>query len=85
MHIKIFHVSQGISIVQKLSNKQSAKMICRFDRLRTSHSKRQKSHMSFERLLSADAFNFIVPDLTSCEDLATALLIYECIVRYKLK
>ena len=29
-------------IVQKLSNKQSAKMICRFDRLRTAHSKSHK-------------------------------------------
>ena len=34
------------SIVQKLSNKQSAKVICRFDRLRTSHSKRLTSHMT---------------------------------------
>ena len=31
------------SIVQKLSNKQSAKVICRFDRLRTAHSKRQQA------------------------------------------
>ena len=30
----------GYSIVEKLSNKQSAKVICWFDRLRTSHSKR---------------------------------------------
>ena len=30
------------SIVQKLSNKQSAKVICKFDRLRTAHNKRQK-------------------------------------------
>ena len=28
------------SLVQKLINKQSAKVICRFDRLRTAHSKR---------------------------------------------
>ena len=31
-------------IVQKLSNKQSAKMICRFDRPRTAYSKSQKGH-----------------------------------------
>ena len=30
------------SIVQKLSNKQSAKVICKFDRLRTAHNKRYK-------------------------------------------
>ena len=42
---KIFHGSTKYSIVQKLS-KQSAKVICRFDRLRTSYSKRQKSHIS---------------------------------------
>ena len=29
--------------MQKLSNKQNAKVICRFDRLRTAHSKRQKA------------------------------------------
>ena len=37
---------QGILIVQKLSSKHSAKVISRFDRLRTAHSKRQTSHMS---------------------------------------
>ena len=41
-HTKIFHAAQGIAtIVQKLSNKQSVKVICRFDRrLRTSHNQR---------------------------------------------
>ena len=30
------------TIVQKLRNKQSVEVICRFDKLRTSHSNRQK-------------------------------------------
>ena len=38
-HAKHF-IQNKISIVQKLSNKQSAEVICRFDRLRTAHSKR---------------------------------------------
>ena len=67
------------SVVQKLSNKRSAKVICRFNRLRTSHSKSQKSQMSTEKLSSAHAFNYIVlkvnPVLSSCEELATALQI----------
>ena len=67
------------STVQKLSNKQSAKVICRFDRLKTSHSKRQKSQMSIEKLSSAHTFNYIVlkvnPGLTSCEEFAMALQI----------
>ena len=37
---KILYATQGrYSIVQKISNKQSAKVICRFDRLRIAHSK----------------------------------------------
>ena len=39
------------SIVQKLSNKQSAKVTCRFDRLRIAHSNRQTSHMSIGELI----------------------------------
>ena len=66
------------SIVQNLSNKQNAKVICRFHRLRTAHSKRQTSGMSIEILLAAIALNNIVlrinPGLTSCENLAMALL-----------
>ena len=77
---KIYYAAQGIAtIVQKLSNKQSAKVICRFDRLRTSHSKRHQNHLSFEKLVSsAYAFNCIAlrvnHGLTSCKDLATALV-----------
>ena len=67
------------SIVQNLSNKQSAKVIYRFDRLRTSHSNRQKNHMQLEKLSSAHASNFIVlrvnHGLISCKDLAYA---YHC-------
>ena len=36
---------------QKLSNKRSAKVICRFDGLRTANSKRQTSHMSIGKLI----------------------------------
>ena len=34
---------RSYSIVHKLSNKQSAKVICRFDRLKAAHIKRQKA------------------------------------------
>ena len=65
------------SVVQKLSIKQSVKLICRFDRLITAHSKKQTSHMSIGNLLLTHASDYIVlrakPGLTSCEDLATAL------------
>ena len=76
---KILMCNTRYSIVQKLSNKQSAKVICRFDRLTTAHSKRLISHMSIWNLSAAHAFNYIVPrgnpGLTSCEDLATALIV----------
>ena len=79
MHAKLLNFHAAYSIVQKLSNKQSAKVFSRFDRLRTSHSKRQKSHMSIERLSSSHPFNYVhiaqgYPSLISCEDLATALM-----------
>ena len=68
---------QGILIMQKLSSKHSAKVISRFDRLRTAHSKRQTSHMSTGNLSATHTFDYIVlrikPGLTICEDLATAL------------
>ena len=64
----------------KLSNKQSAKVIYKLDKLRTSHSKRQKSHMNIEKLTSASAFNYIVfrvyHRLTSCKDNATTLIMH---------
>ena len=46
--------------MQKLSNKKSAKVICRFDRLRTAHSKSQKAIRVIENLLAAHAFDRIV-------------------------
>ena len=64
--------------MQKLSSKKSAKVICRYDRLRTAYSKRQTSHMSIANLSAAHAFDYIVlrvkPGLTSCEDVAMGLL-----------
>ena len=69
------------SVVQRLSNKQSAKVICKFDRLRTSYSKRQKSHMSIDKLMCAHTINYIAlfnHGLTSCKDLATALVTVLC-------
>ena len=49
---RILYATQGIySIAQKLSNKQSAKVICRFNRLRIAHSKRQTSHISIGILI----------------------------------
>ena len=69
------------SILQKLSIKQSAKVIfiCRFDRFRIAHSKRQESHMSVGNLSTAHAFDYIVlkvkPGLISCEDLTMILVI----------
>ena len=62
------------SIVQKLSNKQSAKVICRFDKLRTDHSKIKTSN---KNLSAAHAFDYIAfknnPGLTSCKDLAVVV------------
>ena len=65
------------AIVEKLSNKQSTKVICRFNRLRTAHSKRQTSHISTAKFLATHTFDYIVlkvnHGLTSCEGLTTAL------------
>ena len=65
------------SIVQKLSNKQSVKVICR---LRIAHSKRQTNHISLKNLSAAHTFHYIMlrvkPGLTSCEDLATTLTMH---------
>ena len=51
-------------------------MICRLDRLRTTHSKRQKSHMRIERL-STYTFRLHTaqgnPGLTNWEDLDVTL------------
>ena len=45
MHAKYFMLHK-VFYSAKLSDQQSTEVICRFDRLRTTHSKRQK--MSFE-------------------------------------
>ena len=61
------------SILQTLSKKQSANMICKFDRLRTAHRKRQKAIWALENLLATHAFDYIVlrvnSGLASCETL----------------
>ena len=54
--------------MQKLSNKQSTKVICRFDRLRTAHTARVKGHMSngilviVWTIISACYTSYILPD-----------------------
>ena len=58
-HAKYF-IQNKITIVQKLSNKQSAEVICRFDRLRTTHNKSPTSHMNIGKLIDAHAFDYIV-------------------------
>ena len=52
---------------------ESAKVICRFNGLKTAHSNRQASHNGIENLSAAQTFDYIKPGLTSCEDLAMAL------------
>ena len=63
------------SIVQKLSNKQSAKVICRFDSI--TQQVIEKPHEHWKGYRPAHAFNYIMlrvdPGLTSCGDIATAL------------
>ena len=45
--MQIFYATQGsYSTAQKLFNKQSAKVVCRVDRLRIAHSKRLINHVS---------------------------------------
>ena len=64
--------------MQKLSNKQSAKVICRFHSLRTAHSKSPKAIWAMEYLSASHAFDYIVlrvnPGLTSCNDLAMVVV-----------
>ena len=66
------------SIVQQLSDKQSIKVICRFDRLRTAHMQQElKCRMSNAMLIVAHVFDYIALminlGLTSCKDLATVV------------
>ena len=71
-HTKYFMLHK-VFYYAKLSNKQSAKVICTFDRLRTAYSNK-----TLVNLLSAHTFAYIVLrvnyGLTSCEDLAMALV-----------
>ena len=66
--------STRYTTVQNLSNKQSAKVICKFDRFRISHSRRQRSHMSIEKFTPAHAFNYIVLRLTMAWPVVKTLL-----------
>ena len=65
------------SIVQRLSSKQNAKVICSFDSFRTAHSKRQKAIEAMENLSAAHAFYYIEvrlnAGLTICKDVATVV------------
>ena len=49
-----------ILLCKTLSNKQSTKVICRFDRFRKEHSKSQKVIWVTEILLAAHAFGYMV-------------------------
>ena len=75
MHAKYFMLHK-VFFVQKLSNKQSAKVICRLDKLRMAHTARVMKHLS-----AAHAFDYIVlrinPGLTTCKDLA--MMVYNCL------
>ena len=68
MHIKYFMLHKAFDC---------AKVICRFDRLGTVHSKRQKAIGALENLSTAHTFDYIMlevnPGLTSCEDLTMAV------------
>ena len=61
--------------MQKLSNKHSAKVICRFGILRTAHSKR--AVLVMKNLSASHAFDYLVlranPGLTCCKDLAIVM------------
>ena len=67
------------SIVQILSNKQSVKVICRFDRLRQHTARDKKPCENWKGYWPPIHLNYIVlrartnTDLTSCEDFATTL------------
>ena len=70
-------------IVQKLSNKQSVKAICRFDRLRQHTARDKKPCENWKGYWPPIHLNYIVlrvranSGLTSCEDLATDLITKE--------
>ena len=49
-HTKYFMLHK-VFYCAKLSNKQSAKVICTFDRLRTAHSNKQTSYINIGKLI----------------------------------
>ena len=49
-----------IQQMEKALDEVEAKVIRKFDRLRTAHSKRQTNHMSIGNLLATHAFDYIV-------------------------
>ena len=66
------------SFEQKLSNKQSAKVICRFGSLNQNSTQQETiSHIGTGNLMATHTFDCTVLRVnhgwTSCEDLATAL------------
>ena len=75
---KCFMQHKVLFYYAKINNKQSAKVICRFDTLRTAaHSKSQKAIWVKEYLSTTHTFDYIMlrinPGLTSCKDLATVV------------
>ena len=60
--------------MQTLTNKQSDKVSCRFDRLTTAHRKRQTSHMSLENLSAAHTVDYIVLRLNLALQIVKTLL-----------
>ena len=63
--------------MQKLSNKHSAKVICRFGILRTAYRKTQRAVLVMKNLSASHAFDYLVlranPGLTCCKDLAMVM------------
>ena len=55
MHAEYFMLDK-VFYCARLSNKQSAKVICRFDRHRTADSKGQKSHMNIDKIIIHSRF-----------------------------
>ena len=74
------------SVVQKLSNKQSAKVICRLDRLKAAHRKNKKAIQVMEYLSVAPAFDYIVLrinfGLTTLKDNSLENIISVCNASY---
>ena len=48
-HMQKYFMLYDVFYYAKSYNKQNAKVVCRFDRLRTAHSKRQKAISALEK------------------------------------